>query len=116
MTIYLCAVGPHGLRHIARLCYHKAHYLAGAIAQLPGWEVGIRDQGPGARGRRPFFNEFVARGPVAPAEVNARLLERGIIGGLDVSDRIPNGLLLCATELNTREEIDTLVTALAELA
>jgi glycine dehydrogenase subunit 1 len=106
MTVYLCAVGPHGLRHIAELCYHKAHYLADQIAKLPGWQVGREGV------TRPFFNEFVARGPLAPAEVNPRLLERGIIGGLDVSAHVPNGLLLCATELNTREEIDALVAAL----
>jgi glycine dehydrogenase subunit 1 len=108
VAVYLAAVGPRGLRHLAALCYHKAHYLAAAIAALPGWQVGREGI------RRPFFNEFVARGPRPPAEVNARLLERGIIGGLDVSDRVPGGLLLCATELNTKAEMDALVAALAE--
>ena len=124
MTVYLAAVGPRGLRHIAELCYHKAHYLAGEIARLPGWEVGRRQGAEGRRqdgGRdplaaRPFFNEFVVRVPSTsggPADVNARLLERGIIGGLDVSERVPGGLLLCATELNTKAEMDTLVAALS---
>ncbi|MFN8558606.1 MAG: aminomethyl-transferring glycine dehydrogenase subunit GcvPA [Dehalococcoidia bacterium] len=108
VTVYLAAVGPHGLRRVAELCYHKAHYLAAAIAALPGWRVG---RGHG----RPFFNEFVACGPLAPTEVNRRLLDRGIIGGLDVSDRVPNGLLLCATELNTRDQIDALVAELGAL-
>jgi len=40
----------------------------------------------------------------------------GIIGGLDVSWRIDNGMLLCVTEMNTRQEIDRLVEALASLA
>ena len=53
------------------------------------------------------------RCPRPPAEINRALLERGIIGGLDVSDQIPGGLLLCVTELNTREEIDALVEGLA---
>ena len=43
------------------------------------------------------------------------LLERGIIGGLDVSDQVPNGMLLCCTEVNSREEIDSLANALAEI-
>jgi glycine dehydrogenase subunit 1 len=106
VTVYLAAVGPRGLRHIAELCYHKAHYLAGEIAKLPGWRVGRN--GPA----RPFFNEFVVRGPLPPAEVNARLLEQGILGGLDVSRWVPNGLLLAATELNPRAEMDALVAAL----
>lgn len=123
MTVYLAAVGPHGLRQVAELCYHKAHYLADQIARLPGWQIGRTDAhvpaitgGDGAApAARPFFNEFVARGPLPPAMVNARLLERGILGGLDVSDTVPGGLLLCATEINTRAEIDALVSALRSL-
>ena len=49
------------------------------------------------------------RCPVAPAEVNRLLLERGIIGGYDVSDRIDGGLLLCFSELHTKAEIDALI-------
>ncbi len=103
-TVYLAATGPHGLRHIAELCYHKAHYLAAEIARLPGWSVG-------SGGKREFFCEFVARGPLAPAEVNRRLLEQGIIGGLAIGD----ALLLAATEMNPRAELDALVAALAAM-
>jgi glycine dehydrogenase subunit 1 len=123
MTVYLAAVGPGGLRHIAELCYHKAHYLAGGIGKLPGWEVGRpnppapfpkgKGESAGPAPARPFFNEFVVRGPLSPAEMNARLLERGIIGGLDVSRWVPDGLLLCATELNTKAEMDAVVEALS---
>jgi glycine dehydrogenase subunit 1 len=108
MAVYLAAVGPPGLRRIAEQCYHKAHSLAERIAALPGWRIG-------SGAVRPFFNEFVAAGPLLPAEVNARLLERGIMGGLDVSDRVPNGTLFCATEMNSRAEIDGLVEALRSL-
>ena len=41
-----------------------------------------------------------------------RLEEHGIIGGLDVSQRIANGLLFCVTEVNSREQIDDLIAAL----
>jgi glycine dehydrogenase subunit 1 len=120
MTVHLTAVGPRGLRHLAESCYHKAHYLAGEIAKLPGWSagtrVGIAEGGAGpARSAHRFFNEFVAVGPLGPGEVNGRLLERGIIGGLDVSEYVPGGLLLCATELNTKGEMDVLVEVLREL-
>jgi glycine cleavage system pyridoxal-binding protein P len=47
--------------------------------------------------------------------VNRALLARGIVGGLDVSQYVENGLLLCVTEMNTREEIDRLAEALAEI-
>jgi glycine cleavage system pyridoxal-binding protein P len=36
-TIYTACMGKRGLRHVAELCYQKAHYAAGLIAQLPGY-------------------------------------------------------------------------------
>lgn len=105
-AVYLAAVGPQGLRRIAELCYHRAHYAAGRIAALPGYEV---TGDPACQ----FFQEFVVRCPRPPAEILAGLLERGILGGLDVSDQVENGLLVCVTEMNPRREIDRLVDALA---
>ena len=103
-TIYLAAMGRHGLRQVAELCYHKAHYAASAIAGLDGYSLAQSD---------PFFQEFVVSCPEAPGKVNRRLMERNILGGLDVSDRFENGMLLCVTEMNSREDIDQLVDALA---
>ncbi len=91
---------------MAELCYHKAHYAAERIAGLPGYDLPLDGT---------FFQEFVVCCPLPAAEVNRRLLEQGIVGGLDVSDRIERGLLLCFSELHTREEIDRLVRALGEL-
>ena len=102
-TAYLTAVGPRGLAHVAELCYHKAHYAASQIAELPGYSLPFD---------APFFREFVVRCPKSTSEINAALLDSQIIGGLDVSDTVPNGMLLCATEMNTREQIDHLVQAL----
>ena len=105
-TIYLAAMGRHGLRQVAELCYHKAHYAASAIAGLDGYS--LPQSGP-------FFQEFVVSCPEAPGKVNRRLMERNILGGLDVSDRFDNGMLLCVTEMNTREDIDALVGALSDV-
>jgi glycine dehydrogenase subunit 1 len=104
-AMYLAALGPQGLRRVAELCYEKAHDLAARIEALPGY--GVEDD-------EPFFHEFVARTPRPPDEINRALLERGIIGGQDVSD-VRNRMLLCATEMNTESEIDALVRALAEI-
>jgi glycine cleavage system pyridoxal-binding protein P len=41
-------------------------------------------------------------------------MERNILGGLDVCEKISNGMLLCVTEMNSQEDIDTLVSALGE--
>ncbi len=105
-TVYLATLGKQGLRQVAELCYQKAHYAASLIESIPGYSLPLDGT---------FFQEFVVRCPRPPAEVNEGLLERGIVGGLDVSDRIPGGLLLCVTEMNSREEIEALATALAEL-
>jgi len=106
-TVYLATVGKQGLRGIAESCYHKAQYAAGLIDGIDGYSVDRE---------KAFFKEFVARCPLPPAEINHRLLERGIIGGLDVSERVENGMLVCVTEMNTREEIERLAEGLREVA
>jgi glycine cleavage system pyridoxal-binding protein P len=40
-------------------------------------------------------------------------MERNILGGLDVSDRFDNGMLICVTEMNSRPDIDALIAGLA---
>ncbi|KPK21662.1 MAG: glycine dehydrogenase [Dehalococcoidia bacterium SM23_28_1] len=105
-TVYLAAMGRHGLRQVAELCYHKAHYAAQRIARLPGYSLAFDGL---------FFKEFVVRCPRPPSEVNRALLEQGIVGGLDVSQYVENGLLLCVTEMNSRQEIERLVDALGEI-
>jgi glycine dehydrogenase subunit 1 len=107
VVAYLACMGKVGLRHIAELTYHKAHYAASIISRIPGYSLPLQGT---------FFQEFVVQCPVDPGEVNRRLLQEGIIGGLDVSDRVSNGLLLCVTEMNTRQEIDGLAEALARIA
>jgi glycine dehydrogenase subunit 1 len=105
-TVYLATVGKQGLRQIADACYHKAHYAAALVDRIEGYSVDLET---------PFFKEFVVRCPRPPAEINRRLLERNIIGGLDVSSQVENGMLVCVTELNTREEIERLAEGLREV-
>ena len=105
-TIYLASFGRRGLRRVAELCYHKSHYAASRIAELPGYSLPMDGT---------FFQEFVVECPTSPSAINERLLEYGIIGGLDVSAQVPNGMLVCVTEMNTRDEIDGLVEALGEV-
>ena len=114
-TIYLAAVGKQGLRQVAELCYQKAHYAASQIEQLPGYSLPF-NQGA-------FFQEFVVQCPASPAVINQRFLEQNILGGLDISsppysDPLPpevdRGMLVCVTEMASREDIDALVAGLAE--
>ena len=106
VTVYLAILGKQGLREVAELCYHKAHYAASLIERIPGYALPITGT---------FFKEFVVQCPQPPRQVNAALRERGILGGLDVSDTVPNGLMLCVTERNSREDVEALAEVLAGL-
>lgn len=110
VTAYLSMVGREGLKQVAELCYHKAHYAAQSIDQLDNYEVWNKD---------PFFHEFVVRCPRPVAEVNDELLDHDIIGGYDLGQVYPelvDHMLIAATEMNFKEEIDDLVEVLNELA
>ena len=108
-TIYLATLGKHGLRQVAELCWHKSHYAAQQIAALPGFAVDTR---------QPFFQEFVVRCPAPVAEINRHLFDdHDIIGGYDLGQDYPHladHMLVCVTEMNSREEIETLVHGLSE--
>ena len=105
-TVYMAANGRHGMRQTAELTYQKSHYLASLIQNIPGYSV--VDGGV-------FFQEFVVQCPIPPSTLNEQLLDYKIIGGLDISDRVENGMLISATEVNTREEIDSFASALTEI-
>jgi len=106
-AVYLSALGKRGLETVAQLCYHKAHYAAQTIALLDGYDVNLTV---------PFFTEFVVRCPEPVALINDWLYRYyGILGGYDLGQADPDledCMLLCVTEMNTREQIDELVDAL----
>jgi glycine dehydrogenase subunit 1 len=109
--IYLSVMGKQGLGSVAEQCYHKAQYAATRIGMLPGYEI---------VGKKPFFKEFVVRCPIPVAQIKEILrTEWGILPGYDLTSDYPElgeCLLVCVTEMNTREEIDDLVEALADAA
>ncbi|MEX2160372.1 MAG: aminomethyl-transferring glycine dehydrogenase subunit GcvPA [Anaerolineales bacterium] len=110
-TVYMSLLGKSGLRQVAESCYHKAHYAAKEIGKVKGFKLKFADT--------PFFHEFVVEMPKPAKEINSRLLERGIIGGYDVSQDYPalkNCALLAVTEVNSKEEIDFLAESLAEVS
>jgi len=110
-AIYMSALGRCGMRQVAELCYHRAHYAADRVDELATYTV-LRD--------KPFFKEFVVRCPRPVKEINDRLFDDwGIIGGYDLGRdyaHLQDHMLLCVTEMNPREEIDELVDALEEVA
>jgi glycine dehydrogenase subunit 1 len=108
--VYMSLLGKHGLRQVAELCYHKAHYAADQITKLEGFSLAFSD---------PFFNEFAVKCPAPVLDIDDHLLEHGILGGYDLGQDYPeleDTMLLAVTEMNTRDEIDGLVEALSEVA
>ncbi len=107
--VYLSVMGKQGLRRVAELCYHKSHYAAEKIAELPNYSVNTM---------LPFFKEFVVTCPKPVSEINKSLLDNfNIIGGYDLGKDYPdraNQMLIAVTETNTRTEIDDLVRGLAQ--
>jgi len=109
-TVYLSALGKHGLRKVAELCWHKSHYAAQEIAKLPSFSVDTS---------RPFFQEFVVKCPMSVRAINALMLDEwDILGGYDLGQAYPHlqdHMLVCVTEMNSRDEIDDFVEALGEI-
>ena len=95
-SVYLATVGPDGLKQAASLCYQKAHYLAQQLCSIPG--VSLRYSGT-------FFHEFVTDQKDSDKLLSA-LEQQGILGGYPLAD---GGILWCATEKNTKEEMDRVV-------
>jgi glycine dehydrogenase subunit 1 len=103
-------MGKRGIQEAAHQCLQKAAYAAKRIATVKGFSLPFT---------APYFNEFVVRAPGNAADLLMRLArEKAIEGGIALSrflpDR-PNDFLVCVTETNTREQIDSLVSALSEL-
>ena len=68
-AVYLTAsLGPRGLRRVAELCWHKAHYAASAIGKLSGYSIA----------REQFFHEFVVHCPGARAARQRRGFSRSM--------------------------------------
>ena len=63
----------------------------------------------------PVYNEFVLRCP-DPSAINRRLGGAGIVGGYELAKDYPemqNTILLCATELLRKEDLDNVVSIVA---
>lgn len=101
-SIYMTVMGPEGVKEVARQSYSKTHYLAQELTKIPGFEL----QHSGS-----FFHEFLASSPIKPAKLMAKLAENNILGGYPIGEDI----LWCATEMNTKEQIDRLVEIVKEV-
>ncbi len=102
-AVYMSAAGPSGLQQVAQLCYNKAHYFAQKLCEIKG--VTLRFSGE-------FFNEFASTLPCDAKSVLNALDKNGILGGLEIEK---NTILWCATEQNTKQDIDRAVEIIKEV-
>jgi glycine dehydrogenase subunit 1 len=99
-TVFMTVYGRRGLRELAGQNLAKAHYLASRLK-------------PKFCGK--FFNEFVtSTGDKAAEAINKALLKKKIIGGLPLGRFYPelaDSVLLCATEMSERADMDAVAEA-----
>lgn len=97
--MYMASLGGTGLRELSRLNYDKAQYLKNGLV---------------ARGARlffeaPTFNEFVVEFPHDFQPAHQRLLEQGIVAGLEMGKLYPElkgRYLFGITETTSRQDMD----------
>lgn len=107
-TIFMAVYGKEGMKELAEHNLAKADYAAKTLGNAPGAK--LRFSGA------PRFHEFVLETDEEPTGWSQRLLENKIVGGVELSRWYPelkNCTLWCATEVITREQIDTAAKVLA---
>jgi glycine dehydrogenase subunit 1 len=107
-TIFLSVYGKEGIRELAEHNLANADYAAKTLSAQPGARLLFT----GA----PRFNEFVLQTEEAPAQWSQRLMDNKIVGGIDLSrwySELRHCTLWCATEMVTREQIDSAARVLA---
>lgn len=98
-AVYMSIMGRTGIKEIAMQNYHKSHYLYNKLIKTEKFE-------PVFEGT--FFNEFALKSKISIDKINKKLHEQKYFGPLNL-EKITgekNIALFCATELNTKEEID----------
>jgi glycine dehydrogenase subunit 1 len=108
MGIRTAMLGRIGFREAGQRCLNAAVYLRAGVEKLDGFEVPYS---------APVFNELVIRSKRDDAsDVLRRAIERGVIAGVDLGRFKPEwrrDLLVAATELHTRDDLDRLLAALS---
>jgi glycine dehydrogenase subunit 1 len=105
-SVYLSTMGKEGLAQAATLSMSKAHYLAERLCEIKGYKLVYQSE---------YFNEFVTTCDHGVEKIMSVLEQRGILGGYPLDGENYGNILWCATELNSKEEIDALIQILKEV-
>ena len=112
-AVYMALLGPKGFQELGEIILSKTYYSIMRLSEIEGVRV-------------PFFKayhfkEFTVNldgTSKSVQEVNRELLERGIIGGRQLSHEFPElkqTSLYCVTEMHTTRDIDRLHDSLKEI-
>lgn len=108
-AVYMALMGPKGFMEIGETIMKRSHYCMELLSGIDGIEIPYHT----------VFKEFPVRfAHKNVKEVNKKLLEKGIIGGKDLSGEIPgmeNTSLYCVTEIHTKQDIEKLARCLREV-
>ena len=105
-AVHMAALGKRGLAKVSRLCFDKAHYAAGEIAKLDGYDLAFAG---------PFFREFVVRTRQPVSAVLEHCRRRGILAGVSLVqwfEELGDCFMVAVTEKRSKAQIDALVEAL----
>jgi glycine dehydrogenase subunit 1 len=108
-TIYMSLLGPQGLQAVAQASMQRTADLVAALSKVAGVKRAFT---------APHFHEAVLLLDRPPAAVLTALSRRGILGGLDLSERYPelgHAMLVCATETKLAVDIESYTAALADV-
>lgn len=98
-TIHMSLLGAEGLHQVASQCHQNTHELVEALTRIDGIEPVFS---------APYFHEALLKLNKPVDEVLKQLANAGINGGYAPGTHYPrlqNTLLVCATEMRTREDI-----------
>lgn len=110
-AVYLSLLGRKGIKEVAELMYAKAHYLAGEIEKVDGFQLRYPES--------PFFNEFVVTTEQESADILQQVERKGFWGGynlMSMRDDWKNQILVAVTEKRTKKEMDAFVDALRDVS
>jgi glycine cleavage system P protein (glycine dehydrogenase) subunit 1 len=109
-AVHLALLGPSGLKKLAEINFAKARYIQDLLLRIPGVQKMFGGE---------IFNEFAVRLPRPVNETLAALQQRKIFGGFPLERYYPElkeGLLVCATEMNSKEQMDRFAEELGKIS
>lgn len=110
--VYLALMGPEGMRELGQTIMQRSQYAIKELEKING----ITASRFGNVNFKEFVVDFNKTGKTIK-ELNKRLQEKGIFGGIDLSKDFPElgeCALYCVTEVHMKEDIDQLANVIKD--